>query len=100
MAEKLGLPGRALEIDRRNNNGHYERGNLRWATGQQNRRNTRSCKHPVWNPNEWPYAKNPVQRRLAAGMTRKQIIADAWKAVAEKRKNWRGIRDKLLSMTS
>ena len=34
------------------------------------------------------------------GMTREQIIADAWKAVAEKRKNWRGIRDKLLSMTS
>ena len=54
---------------------------------------------PCVEPKRWPYAKNPW-RRLAAGMTREQIIADAWKAVAEKRKNWRGIRDKLLSMTS
>lgn len=100
VVTKLGLPNRAMEIDRRDNNGHYERGNIRWATGRQNRRNTRRCKYPAWNPNEWPYAKNPVWRRLAAGMTREQIIADAWKAVAEKRKNWRGIRDKLLSMTS
>ena len=100
VIQSLGLPDRALELDRKNNDGHYAPGNLRWATGAQNRRNTRRCKHPVWNPSEWPYAQNPVWRRLSAGMTREEIIADAWKAVSEKRKNWRGIEAKLLSMTS
>jgi len=100
MIDSLGLPDRSLEVDRENNMGHYEPGNLRWATGRQNRRNTRRCKHPVWNPTEWPFSQNATWRRLAAGMTRAEVIADAWVSVSQKRKNWRGILAKLESMTS
>ena len=89
-----------MEIDRRDNNGHYERGNIRWATGRQNRPQHETVQVPCVEPKRVALREEPVWRRLAAGMTREQIIADAWKAVAEKRKNWRGIRDKLLSMTS
>lgn len=37
------LPGisREMEVDRENNDGHYERGNLRWVTPSENKFNTR-----------------------------------------------------------
>lgn len=97
--EKLGLPDRSMQIDRINNDGHYERGNLRWATQRQNARNTQRCKHPEWNPALWPYSKNVVYRYLAKGMSRQDVLIQAQTAVDEKRKNWRGIAEKLASMT-
>lgn len=36
MIEHCGLPDRSMEIDRIDVNGHYEPGNLRWVTHQQN----------------------------------------------------------------
>lgn len=44
MIDNFGLPDRSMEVDRKNNDGHYEKGNLRWATKLQNRRNTQRTK--------------------------------------------------------
>ena len=41
MIQTNGLPGRELEIDRIDVNGHYEPGNLRWVTHQVNCMNQR-----------------------------------------------------------
>lgn len=41
MIETCGLPSREMELDRIDVNGHYEPGNLRWATHQQNCQNQR-----------------------------------------------------------
>lgn len=95
-----GLAARTMQIDRIDNNGNYAPGNVRWATRKENYANRRCTRFEEWRPQDWPYSKNQVSRRLKAGMTREQILADAWKAVAEKRKNWRGILEKLRSMTS
>jgi hypothetical protein len=41
MIRENGLPGRGMEIDRIDVDGHYEPGNLRWVTHQQNCQNQR-----------------------------------------------------------
>lgn len=41
IAVNLGVPSRALQLDRIDNGGHYEPGNLRWATAVANQNNTR-----------------------------------------------------------
>ena len=41
MVETHGLPGREMELDRIDVNGHYEPGNLRWVTHQENCQNQR-----------------------------------------------------------
>lgn len=46
IKEHLGL-NRHLEIDRKENNGHYEAGNLRWATRKENANNTRRQRCPL-----------------------------------------------------
>ena len=99
IIQNLGLPGRYLEIDRINNEGHYEAENLRWATRVSRCGNRRITVLKEWNPHEWPYARSTVVRKLSSGMTREQIIEEARSAVYEKRKNWRGIAAKLASMT-
>ena len=80
------------------NNGHYEPDNLRYATRSQQCRNQRKTKipeKPTWTS---PYSVHTTRRMLHAGMTQEQIIESAYKAVAEKRKNWQSISEKLLSM--
>lgn len=43
--KELGLkPGPAYSVDRINNDGHYEKGNVRWATEKQQQENKRSRK--------------------------------------------------------
>lgn len=41
MIETFGTPDKKMELDRIDVNGHYEPGNLRWATHQQNCQNQR-----------------------------------------------------------
>lgn len=41
VAANLGAPDRRMDLDRIDNNGHYERGNLQWATRVENMNNTR-----------------------------------------------------------
>lgn len=97
-----------LDIDRIDNDGHYEPGNLRLVSRAENLRNRRHNNTLVWRGEtilacDWkesPYGVTPTMRFAAMGMTCEQIIAQAQKAVSEKRKNWRGIEAKLLSMTS
>ena len=91
---------RDYTIDRIDNNGHYERGNIRFVPMIENQRNKEVTILPEYVPVEWPYARTVVTRMLSAGMTREEIIETALRAVAEKRKNWRGIAERLASMTS
>lgn len=100
IMENLGLH-KHLTLDRIDNSGHYEAGNLRWATCSEQLNNTRRSRlKKDFDPNEWPYSRIKVIQFLREGFTREQILQKAHQAVAEKRKNWRGIQAKLASMTS
>lgn len=100
IAENLGLE-RSMEIDRIDVNGHYAPGNLRWATRKEQNWNKRSNVREQWTyqPEEWPYEFNTVQRKIQEGWTRAQIIEQAHEAVRMKRKGWRRIEERLASMT-
>lgn len=100
MIEACGLQSRDMELDRIDNDGNYEPGNLRWASREKNLGNRRLTVLPKWNPEEWPYARTVVTRKLSQGLTREQILEDARLAVQEKRKGWQKIADKLASLTS
>ena len=99
IMENLGLH-REMELDRIDNNGNYEPGNLRYLTHTDNNANKRSTVMPEWNPEEWPYARSVVTRMTSAGMTREEILESARQAVRAKRKNWQEIKRRLESMTS
>lgn len=45
IAENIGVQARAMELDRTDNNGHYEPGNLRWVHPVTNISNSRKSKH-------------------------------------------------------
>lgn len=97
----MSLPGysRELEIDRIDTNGDYAPGNLRWVPRAQQMGNRRNTVLSEWDEKYWPYARSVVTRKLSSGMTREEIIADAELAVANRRKNWRGISERLRCMT-
>lgn len=102
IAANIGLHPK-LEIDRIDVNGHYEPGNLRWATDTQqvwNRRNTKLDETWVFRQSEWPLSKKAVEKKLRAGMTREQIIDEAKEYVARRRNWWRRVAARLESMTS
>ena len=44
VAENLGVASRSLELDRIDNDGHYEPGNIRWAHPVENIANSRKSK--------------------------------------------------------
>ena len=100
ILENLGERPPKHELDRVDNNRGYAPGNLRWATRKQNAANRQNTILEEYKPEEWPYAVGVVRRRLREGLTREQIIEQARQAVKEKRKNWRGIEQRLQSMTS
>ena len=99
LIKEYGLPSRALEIDRIDNNGHYAEGNIRFVTHVKNNRNKRCTLLTVFSQEYWPYAESVVARKLSSGMSREEIIQDAEDAVFYKRKNWRIISARLDFMT-
>jgi len=98
VMENIGLE-RNKELDRIDNNGHYEPGNLRWATHSQNNSNKRTSvvthRDLQWAKTQTPYSYLTTCRKLRQGMSRQEIVDQAQTAVAEKRKNWRGIQASL-----
>ena len=99
IIRNFGIPDRSLELDRIDTNGNYAPGNIRFITREQNQANRRNTVLPVYDPCCWPYAASVVRMKLSDGETRERIIEDAWEAVRQKRKNWRGIKERLESMT-
>ena len=97
---------RGVEIDRTNNEGHYEPSNLRLATRTQQVRNRRNTAKVMWRGalvllDEFisPYCRTATWRMASSGMTGEQILERAHLSVANKRKNWRSIAAKLASTT-
>lgn len=99
ILDNLGLK-RHLTLDRRNNDGHYEPGNLRYATQREQVLNSRVEKlDVVYQADDWPYCEQTTMRYLRQGMTRTQVLQQAELAVREKRKGWRRIKLRLELMT-
>ncbi len=99
LLEEFGLPPKALEIDRIDNNGDYAKGNIRFVTRRENNRNKRCTLLTEFSQEYWPYVESVVARKLSQGMSREEIIKDAEDAVFYRRKNWRSISARLDFMT-
>jgi hypothetical protein len=101
IMETLGLK-RSLQMDRINNDGHYEPGNLRYVTRSQQNLNKRqsvlSESLMAWAAEGSPYSLFTTHRKLRAGLTPDQVIEEAKKAVREKRKNWKSLEEKLAKL--
>lgn len=101
VQENLGLD-KAKELDRIDNNGHYEAGNLRYATKSQNLRNQARSRmtetDAVWAQKSSPFSSFTTEKYLRLGYPKEAIIGIAFKAVLDKRKNWRGIKARLESL--
>lgn len=94
---------RDLQIDRIDNNGHYEPGNLRMTTAENNCRNRRCSNLKegwVYREEEWPYVESVVRDRLGRGQTREEILAQAQKTVSMPIGKWHRVARRLRSLTS
>lgn len=91
VAENLGVASQEMQLDRVNNNGHYEPGNLRWSTPVQNQNNTRVSggrqrfiafrkTHP-----EVRYADATLARLINTGLTDAKIV-ERWATPSAKPK--------------
>ena len=98
IVSNLGLH-RGMELDRKDNNGDYAPGNLRYATHRNQQYNKRTSKLTLagfdWSERQSPLSFNTTRRMLVTGVTKEQIVERAKLAVVEKRKNWRGIQARL-----
>lgn len=81
IVANLGVPeNRKLQLDRIDNNGHYEAGNLRWATASQNvlnrslSHNSRVRQFIIRNPTVG-YTREHLHRLFNQGLTEIQIAA-------------------------
>lgn len=73
-------PRKEQVLDRVDNNGHYEPGNLRFVdvrTSNMNRSNTKLPADWTFKQEEWPYSEKHVRKLLYAGMSREQVLAHA-----------------------
>ena len=79
----LGLPEKIsinIHLDRINNNGHYEAGNLRWSTRQENNSHTRRSKYVerfhLFRETypEIRYSDKTLRNLMGYGLTDAQII--------------------------
>lgn len=90
VASTLGIQDRSMQLDRIDNNGHYEPGNIRWSHPVENMNNTRVSrgrkalidfrrKHP-----EVMYADNTLHK-LVLTLTEEEIV-ERWKMHSSKPK--------------
>jgi hypothetical protein len=107
ILDALGPPPEGMELDRRDNHGHYAIGNLRWATRLeqvQNRRNTQWVTYQgqrvLLQDFNSPYSAVTAARYARQGMTGEQIMDQAKLAIQQKRKGWQRMQDWFASMTS
>lgn len=105
VAENLGRPKPGQSLDRIDPSGHYEPGNLRWATAAEQQRNR--CDNVVvsWRGEQIPVVDMPapyevsVMRRLARqGLTGEQIIERARAVVRRKGRAWKQVRERLVAL--
>ena len=99
LIRTFGIPSRDLELDRIDNNGHYEEGNVRFVPRAVNQGNRRTTVLSRFSQKYWPYEESVVIRKLSSGMDRNQVIQNAEKSVKEKRKKWPIISARLDFMT-
>lgn len=81
IAENIGVADPSMELDRIDNSGHYEPGNLRWVhpvVNMNNRRNTTGSRERFINFRkcypEVRYADRTLTRLIGQGLTDEQIV--------------------------